>query len=152
MGGKKRNLKKKESREEEGSRRAADELSSARRLFPTQLHPDGIEVCVQVRVSVVQVSYCSLWGVLVERRKAGKRKKRKRKKNVFFPFHFLHSSPKPEQHLDHLVPAVEPRDLEGRETFAVPRGEGAVASGELVLFFLKVFFEGEGGEGGGKKK
>ena len=51
------------------------------------------------------------------------------------------SSPKTEQHLDHLLPSVESGDLEGREALAVPRGEGAVARGELFLDF-KVF-EGE---------
>lgn len=57
-------------------------------------------------------------------------------KNVsLFPL----SSLKPEEHLRDLLPAVEPRDLEGREALAVPRGEGAVARGELV-FFVDVFF------------
>ena len=47
------------------------------------------------------------------------------------------SSPKPDKHLCHLLPAVEPGDLKGREALAVPRGEGTVARGEL---FCRCFF------------
>ena len=94
--------------------------------------------CVQVFVCVsgVMVKCCCWFFFSFLSKKMGglgERQDRKGKNSLST------SSPEPEQHIRHLVPPVEPGDLEGSEALAVPRGEGAVARGEL--FFCYFFFK-----------
>jgi len=59
-----------------------------------------------------------------------------RKKEIFFSKRVLSFLPsKPEQHLYYLVLPAGPGDVQRREPLAVPRGEGAIARGELEFYF-----------------